>query len=86
MEKIHQPLTVMEGIALMNDMIRYDPMQDALKEFQSIRHLDSDVFKAGEVGKVWWKGIMKHHGHRLLTKKCLRQERFDHIIQYSANV
>ena len=72
MGKIRQPLNLTEGIALMNDMIKDTQMQEALKGFQPARHLGSNLFKFGEAGRGWWRGFMKRHGHRLVTKKGKR--------------
>ena len=52
MGKIRQPLNVTEGITLVNDMIEGTQMQEALKEFQSVRRLGSNLFELGKAGRV----------------------------------
>ena len=73
MGKIRQPLSCAEGVALMNDLIKDTPMQDALKEFQMVRYLGRPEFEYGTLTQGWWKGFKHRNGHLVVSK---RGERF----------
>ena len=57
----------------MNDLIKDTPMQDALKEFQMVRHLGRPEFEYGTLTQGWWKGFKHRNGHLVVSK---RGERF----------
>ena len=57
MGKIRQPLNVLEGVALMNDMIKGTPYEDVLRSFQEARRLGTEFFEYGRVTSGWWNGF-----------------------------
>ena len=73
MGKIRQPLKVTEAIRTANDLIKRTDFQDAVAEFQKVRHLGSAEFVHGTLSKHWWQGFLRRNHHRLVTK---RGERF----------
>ena len=52
MGMIRQPLTVNEGIQLMNSLIKQANLQCDVITFQQARNLGNDVFKYNEVGML----------------------------------
>ena len=73
MVNIRQPLTVSESLKLINDLIDSTEIQSKLQEFQNIRKLNSCAGSNGTVGKSYWRGFMRRHGHKIVSK---RGERF----------
>mmetsp|Transcript_31728 Transcript_31728/g.67253 ORF Transcript_31728/g.67253 Transcript_31728/m.67253 type:complete len:115 (+) Transcript_31728:309-653(+) len=67
MGKIRQPLSVKEGIELMNSLIVGTNMQKNVVNFQMERNLCSDEY--GRVGKGWWRGFLRRNGHRIVTQR-----------------
>ena len=59
MGKFRQPLSCMEAIQLMNNLIHQTNTQERLAEFQRICNLGSNSFKHGLVTQVWWRGFLK---------------------------
>ncbi len=54
MGTIRQPLSVREGVELMNSLIDGTHIQKEVVEFQMARKLGHDLFTYGEIGKGWW--------------------------------
>ncbi len=69
MGMIQQPLSVREGVELMNSLINGTHFQKEVAEFQMEQKLDQDVFSYGEVGKGLWRGFLKCNGHRIVTQR-----------------
>ena len=69
MGKIPQPLNVTEAIYMANDLIKHTDFQDAVAEFQKVRHLGSAECVHGTLSKHWWKGFLRQNHHRLVTKR-----------------
>ena len=69
MGNIRQPLTVSEGLKLINDFIDSTEIQSKLQEFQNIRKLNSCTCSNGTVGKSYWRGFMRRHGHKIVSKR-----------------
>ncbi len=67
MGKIRQPLSVKEGIELMNSLIVGINIQKNVVNFQMGRNLCSDEY--GRVGKGWWRGFLRRNGHRIVTQQ-----------------
>ena len=79
MGKIRQPVNVREGIALMTDLIKGTTMKEELKEFQIARKLGSKDFDYGTISRSWWRGFMRRHGHKVVSKRgekfaCVRAD------------
>ena len=69
MGKFRQPLSCMEAIQLMNNLIHQTNSQERLADFQRIRNLGSNSFQYGLVTKAWWRGFLKRHEHEIVTKR-----------------
>ena len=71
MGKIRQPLNVNEGVKLMNDLIKDTHFEEMVAFFQCIRRLGKEEkgFKYGQVTKGWWRGFLRRHGDRIVTKR-----------------
>ena len=48
-----KPLTLNEGIQLMNSLIKQANLQCNVIKFQQARNIGNNGFKYGEVGKSW---------------------------------
>ena len=59
MGKIRQPLSCIEAITLMNDMIENTSTKQKLIEFQQSRRLGTDGFEKGKVTTGWWRGFLR---------------------------
>lgn len=55
--KIRQPLSVHDGVKLMNSLIKDTPIQQRLIQFQKSRKLGNDGFEYGTLGYGWWYGF-----------------------------
>ncbi|KAL3804780.1 hypothetical protein ACHAW5_001887 [Stephanodiscus triporus] len=69
MGKIRQPLSCTEAITLMNDMIENTNTKQKLIEFQQCRKLGTDDFVKGRVTTGWWRGFLRRHEDKLVTKR-----------------
>ncbi len=69
MGTIRQPLSVTEGVKLMNSLIDGTNFQKEVVEFQMARQLGREVFEYGEIGKGWWRGFLKRNGHHIVTQR-----------------
>ena len=69
MGKIRQPLCCTEAISLMNDMIENTDTKQKLIEFQQSRKLGTYGFEKGRVTKGWWRGFLRRHEDKLVTKR-----------------
>ena len=63
-----QPLTVNEGIQLMNSLIKETNLQNDVINFQQTWKLGNDGFKYGKVGKGWWQHFLMRNGNKIVTK------------------
>jgi len=70
MGKIRQPLNVLEGIMLMNDIITGTKFKEELRRFQEERQLGDEMFQCGTVTKGWWSAFnfKSRYCHRLVTR------------------
>ncbi len=66
---ICQPLTVKEGIELMNSLIDGTRLQKLVSEFQIARQVGNDLFKPGEIGNEWWQRFLKQNEHCIVTQQ-----------------
>ncbi len=69
MGKLHQPLSCMEAIALMNSMIENTQAKQQLVDFHQSRRLGTIGFEKGRVTTGWWRGFLRRHEDRLVTKQ-----------------
>jgi hypothetical protein len=73
MGNARQPLKPSEGLQLMNSLIQDRQLQRELIAFKKARRGMGQGNKfperLGEVGKGYWKGFMRRHGHWLVTKR-----------------
>jgi hypothetical protein len=69
MGKIRQPLSCTKAIALMNDMIENTNAKLKLIEFQQSRILGTYGFEKGQVTSGWWRGFLRQHKDKLITKR-----------------
>jgi hypothetical protein len=69
MGKIRQPLNVTEAIALMNNLVDRTSIQQNIIAFQRSRKLGKDEVKNGKVTRGWWRGFLRRHGHKIVTKR-----------------
>jgi hypothetical protein len=69
MGKIRQPLSCTEAITLMNDMIETTSTKQKLIEFHQRRRLGTDSFEKGKVTMGWWRGFLRRHKDKLVTKQ-----------------
>ncbi len=69
MGMIHQLLSVVEGIKLMNGLIEGTNLRKEIAEFQEAQSLGRDTFTKGKVGRDWWSGFVQRNGHWIFTKQ-----------------
>ena len=69
MGKIRQPLSCTKAITLMNDMIENTNTKQKLIEFQQSRKLGTYGFEKGKVTSGWWRGFLRRHEDKLVTKR-----------------
>jgi hypothetical protein len=72
MAKMRQPLNVSEGLSLANSLIKGTKWEEELisfKERRGWKHLTSDSQKKPLLGRKWYQGFWKRHGHLLERKK-----------------
>ena len=69
MGKIRQPLSCTEAITLMNDLIENTDTKQKLIEFQQSRNLGTYGFEKGRVTTGWWRGFLRRHKDKLVTKR-----------------
>ena len=69
MGRIGQPLSCSEAITLMNDMIENTNTKQKLIEFQQSRKLGTYGFEKGRVTTGCWRGFLRPHKDKLVTKR-----------------
>jgi hypothetical protein len=69
MGKIRQPLSCTEAIALMNNMIENTKTKQTLIEFHDSRKFGTYRFEKGQVTTGWWRGFLRQHKDKLVTKQ-----------------
>jgi hypothetical protein len=69
MGKICQPLSCTEAITLLNDLIENTNKKQKLIEFQQSRNLGTYGFEKGRVTTGWWRGFLRRHEDKLVTKR-----------------
>ncbi len=69
MGKICQPLSCFEAVALMNDMVEKTGTKQKLIEFQQSRRPGTLSFEKGQVTSGWWRGFLRRHEDKLVTKQ-----------------
>ena len=78
-DSMNQPMTASEGLILVNSLIEDTELEDRVRAYYRERKFfdDEDKYcakKDGEEKKSilrqgYWCGFMRHHGHKIVTKK-----------------
>jgi hypothetical protein len=69
MGNMRQPLTPMETVEFMNEIIENHELQQELVNFKRARCPHSDPETLGEVKRDWFERFMGRNRHRLVTKR-----------------
>jgi hypothetical protein len=72
MAKMRQPINVSEGLELANSLIEGTEWKQNVVNFKARRgwmQFTSDRKKKHTLGKKWYNGFWKRHGHKVEKKK-----------------